>query len=94
MTLEETKDLMLSSDYKERFIAEYWQVKIRYNRLKKLTDDMITAKIAHKTYNDVMGFTPKCNLKVLRSQLYAMEKYVRYLRIRANIENISLGDDE
>lgn len=30
MELKETIELMCSSDYKERFVAEYRQVKIRY----------------------------------------------------------------
>ena len=34
MDLKQTTDLMLSQDYKERFIAEYWQTKIRYEKLK------------------------------------------------------------
>ena len=33
MELKDTIDLMNSNDYKERFIAEYLQVKIRYNKL-------------------------------------------------------------
>ena len=32
-TLEDTIDLMKSSDYKERFKAEYYQVKFRYEKL-------------------------------------------------------------
>lgn len=31
--LEETKDLMCSADYKERFKAEYYQLKIRYEQI-------------------------------------------------------------
>lgn len=34
MELKETIELMCSSDYKERFVAEYRQVKIRYEKLK------------------------------------------------------------
>ena len=34
MELKETVELMNSEDYKERFIAEYRQVKIRYEKLK------------------------------------------------------------
>ena len=32
--LKETTKLMTSTDYKERFVAEYWQTKIRYEKLK------------------------------------------------------------
>ena len=38
--LKDTVDLMKSSDYKERFIAEYTQVKIRYEKLKKLITEI------------------------------------------------------
>ena len=30
VSLNDTKTFMTSFDYKERFIAEYWQAKIRY----------------------------------------------------------------
>jgi hypothetical protein len=31
MELQDTVELMNSSDYKDRFKAEYWQAKIRYD---------------------------------------------------------------
>ena len=34
MELNETVKLMRSVDYKERFIAEYWQLKIRTEKLQ------------------------------------------------------------
>ena len=34
--LKDTVDLMNSSDYKERFQAEYLQTKIRYDKLHKM----------------------------------------------------------
>ena len=34
MTLNDTIEKMNSADYKERFIAEYQQTKIRYEKLK------------------------------------------------------------
>ena len=34
MELKETIELMCSENYKERFVAEYHQVKIRYEKLK------------------------------------------------------------
>lgn len=38
MELKDTIELMNSSDYKERFKAEYLQVKIRYDKLHKISD--------------------------------------------------------
>jgi hypothetical protein len=36
MELKDTVDLMMSSDWKDRFVAEYLQTKIRYEKLHKL----------------------------------------------------------
>ena len=35
MELKDTIDLMTSEDYKDRFKAEYYQTKIRYDKLHK-----------------------------------------------------------
>lgn len=37
MELRDTIEMMNSSDYKERFKAEYYQTKIRYNKLHAMT---------------------------------------------------------
>lgn len=37
-TLKDTVELMNSSDYKERFIAEYQQLVIRYKGLRNMLD--------------------------------------------------------
>ena len=39
MELEDTIEDMLSSDYKRRFIAEYNQLKIRYDKLRNMVDN-------------------------------------------------------
>lgn len=36
MELKDTCSLMMSEDYKERFKAEYYQLKIRYAKLMKM----------------------------------------------------------
>lgn len=36
MELKDTIELMNSTDYKERFRAEYYQTKIRYDKLDKM----------------------------------------------------------
>ena len=36
MELKDTIELMNSEDYRERFKAEYYQVKIRYEKLNKM----------------------------------------------------------
>lgn len=36
MELKDTIEMMQSADYKERFKAEYYQTKIRYDKLHKM----------------------------------------------------------
>lgn len=81
MKLKDTVALMQSEDYKERFIAEYIQAKIRYDKL-----DEMTVKYEAGTLN----FTPKCSLELLKEQKKFMGNYIRTLKIRAEIENIDL----
>ena len=74
--------MMCSYDYKERFKAEYWQIKTRYDKL----DDM-TVKYEAGTLN----FTPSCSLELLKEQKKYMGNYIRCLKIRAEIEGIDLS---
>lgn len=83
MELKDTIELMNSEDYKERFKAEYLQTKIRYDKLDKMT-----VKYEAGTLN----FTPSCSLEILKEQKKYMGNYIRMLRIRAEIENIELGE--
>ena len=53
MELRDTYARMVSEDYKDRFIAEYCQLKIRYNKLKTMLD---------KWDNNELDFTPMRNL--------------------------------
>lgn len=82
--LEDTIDYMRSSDYKERFIAEYWQTKIRYDRLHELVV---------KYDANVINFKPNCPIELLRQQLSFMGKYLYILEVRAKIEDIDLEID-
>lgn len=79
--LKDTVEMMNSEDYKERFIAEYYQVKIRYDKL-----DAMTVKYEAGTLN----FTPDCSLELLKEQKAHMGMYIRCLKIRAEIESINL----
>ena len=81
--LKETVELMLSNDYKERFKAEYYQLKIRIDRL----DNMLS-----KMGNDELNFTPTCSYELLQNQLKAMLLYEIFLKERAKIEKIDLED--
>ena len=79
--LKDTVDLMLSADYKERFKGEYYQVKIRY---EKLSD------VLEKYENDTLEFTPICSYNLLYSQKCAMSEYLYFLKERAKVEEIDL----
>ena len=81
MELKDTIDLMNSEDYKERFIAEYYQTKIRYEKLHKMF-----IKYEAKTLN----FEPKCSLELLTEQAEHMGLYLKCLEIRAEIEGVDL----
>lgn len=79
--LKNTCALMLSSNYKNRFLAEYMQTKERYNRLHK----MIVKYEAGK-----LDFTPCCSLELLKKQASAMGNYLFILEVRAEIEGVEL----
>ena len=77
--LKKSADLMLSSDYKERFIAEYLQINNRYEGLKRMLEN----------WDRNFKFHP-CPREVYTFQLKAMEEYRDTLVIRAEIEGITL----
>ncbi len=81
MELKETVPLMLSSDYKERFEAEYYQLDIRIKKLRAMLD---------KWDSGELGFTPKVSRDLLHGQLIDMISYRNRLRARAVIEGIKL----
>ena len=82
MTLKDTIKLMESEDYKERFKAEYYQTKIRYNKLHEMI-----IKYEAKT----LDFKPNCSLDLLKEQASYMGNYLKTLEIRAEIEKIDLN---
>lgn len=81
LQLNETVQMMASTDYKERFKAEYLQLKIRIeglsNMLKKYKEGTLT-------------FEPNCSYELLHTQLVYMECYLNTLEERAKIEGIEL----
>ena len=85
MELKETVELMNSEDYKERFVAEYRQVKIRYEKLKNFCN-----KIEVETMLGKEVTKHDCPLELLREQQKYMGLYLSVLEKRALIENIVL----
>lgn len=85
MELKETVELMNSDDYKERFVAEYHQVKIRYEKLKNFCN-----KIEVETMLGKEVTKHDCPLELLREQQKYMGLYLSVLEKRALIENVEL----
>ena len=81
MELMDTLELMSSSDYKDRFRAEYLQTKIRYEKLHR----MIVQYEA-----GTLNFEPNCSLELLKTQASAMGNYLYALEIRAEVEKIEI----
>lgn len=86
MEFEDTIKYMLSDDYKERFIAEYWQLKIRHDKLKKYIQQI---EIANDYFDDSSAPPHDCPIQLLKDQLYYMEQYMDILDKRQIIEDIS-----
>jgi hypothetical protein len=89
--LTATIDGMTSTDYKERFKAEYYQTKIRYERLKAFNTKIEAANTT--TYKGALGGEmPKhdCPDELLREQQKVMGLYLHILEVRAVIEGIAL----
>lgn len=80
MELNETVDMM-SGDYKDRFKAEYYQLKIRYEKLEAML-------VSYK--DGTLDFTPSCSYDILAEQWNIMGAYLHILKARADIENIDL----
>lgn len=83
--LKEKVELMNSEDYKERFIAEYHQVKIRYEKLKNFcnkieVEEMLGKEVTKHDYP----------LELLREQQKYMGLYLSVLEKRALIEKVVL----
>ena len=82
---EATVHLMLSSDYKDRFVAEYLQTKIRYGKLKAYCD-RIEMAMMHPRKVEMPPHD--CDLELLRQQQHYMGCYLGVLEKRAIVEGI------
>ena len=81
MNLQDTVEMMNSSDYKERFKAEYYQLLFRL-------DALISMLV--KWDNNTLDFEPKCSKETLENQVIFMQGYMGILRLRAEIEGIEI----
>ena len=83
--LRETVELMESADYKERFLGEYLQTKIRRNSLHKMLVQMQAG---------TLKFQPACSYEILKHQEDVMNEYLLILELRAEVEQIDLEEAE
>lgn len=81
MELKDTIELMTSDNYKERFKAEYLQLKIRVEGLRKMLIKWDAGKL---------DFAPPCPRATYLTQKRYMEEYLNQLEVRAAIEEIEL----
>ena len=79
--LKDTVDLMLSDDYKERFLAEFRQLKIRYEKLRAMLN---------KWDEGTLEFEPTCPREMYDRQIEGMEMYLDVLADRAALEGVEL----
>ena len=79
--LIDTAKLMVSKDYKDRFKAEYYQLKIRRDKLSKMILDYNAGKLK---------FVPISSIYLLNTQLDCMNTYLDILQMRAITEEIDL----
>ena len=105
MELKDTIKMMQSDDYKERFVAEYQQTKIRYEKLKAFNTKIEASHRTGGNYEPHYRLNPcgsvndhkivempkhDCPDDVLREQQNVMEQYLHILEVRAEIEGIVL----
>lgn len=82
--LPSTAALMQSDNYKERFMAEYKQLVIRYKGLLSMLKKWDGGKLE---------FTPTCPRSTYTLQVEAMRKYIAVLEARAVMEGIDLESE-
>lgn len=81
MKLVDTVEGMNSEDYKERFKAEYYQLKIRFVGLMNMCG---------RWDRNELTFGPTCPRSTYELQLKAMRDYLAILEMRAVMEGIEL----
>lgn len=85
MELKDTTEMMASSDYKERFKAEYYQLRIRTCKLSMMLKYWIVGGL---------DFAPTCPRSTYELQLKAMQDYLAVLEARAVMEGIDLERED
>lgn len=87
LTLGDTVELMNSKDYRDRFVAEYIQTALRYEKLRAFN-----TRIETMEDYDHGEVEHDCPLELLKEQQRVMGELLHILEIRAVIEDIDLAD--
>ena len=80
--MEETIDLMLSGNYKDRLKAEILQLSNRITELENMLNNWT---------DGTLEFTPTCSYRLL-NQLMTMKLYLSFLNDRAETEGVEILD--
>jgi len=100
MDMNKIIKMMQSEDYRERFKAEYWQLKDRYEKLKAFNTKIEAAQAVRRPI-DPWEESPKtvvempkhdCPEWILKEQQAIMGNYLHMLEMRAVIEGIDLSE--
>lgn len=83
MKMTDTIKLMNSTDFKDRFKAEYHQLQNRIESFDKSLQDIRHNKAS---------FEPKSNIKLLDGQMRSMISYKTHLEEIAKLEGIDLNE--
>lgn len=81
--LAKTCEGMMSPDYKERFKAEYIQLKNRLEGLKRILESWDKG---------TLNFTPTCPRDLYDKQVSGMVTYLNVLAKRARMEGVNISD--
>ena len=81
--LAKTCEGMVSPDYKERFKAEYIQLKNRLEGLKRILESWDKG---------TLNFTPTCPRDLYDKQVSGMVTYLNVLAKRARMEGVNISD--
>lgn len=83
MSIAETADMMVSRDYKTRFVAEFVQLSVRKEKLWRTIERYRTG---------TLDFNPTCPLELLEKQYNAMDLYHSVLIKRAELEGVDIKE--
>ena len=73
---------MTSNDYKDRFLAEYYQLETRLTKLEKMVAAWDRGELS---------FVPTCPRATYDFQIRAMKDYLGILQIRAKMEGVEIS---